>query len=215
MHTVGIILAGGASQRMRLPAGTGKAGVALAGRSLLEHVCRAVRPEVGRLVVVAAPDQPLPDVHGVDEIIRDSRPGAGPLAGVADGLRAAGTAADGVFVASCDVPLLAPAVVRLLLAAVGQPGVMWAVPMVGGHPQVLVSAMQTGLLAPIDAHLASGRRDPRGLLEHLQASGGLRLLTEQEVAEVDPALVSFTDADSPEDVARLEAILPRFPPSRA
>ncbi len=208
MHSLGIILAGGGSRRMQLPAGVGKAAVEVAGRPLLAHVCDAVRPAVDRLVVVAAPDQPLPTVAGIDAVIRDSRPGAGPLAGVADALRAAGPDDVAAFVASCDVPLLKTAVVRLLLACVAEPGVAWAVPWVADHPQVLVSALRGSLLPEIEAHLAAGRRDPRGLIDRLRSTASdpiarVRLVGAAELEAVDPDLESFADIDTPDDLARI------------
>lgn len=208
MSTLGIILAGGASRRMGLPAGEGKASVLLAGRSLLEHVVLAVRPAVDRLLVVAAPAQEIPRMDGIDDIVRDSRPGAGPLAAIADGLRAAGPGIDRAVVASCDVPMLVTDVVRLLLDRVAAPGVLWAVPWVADHPQVLVSALQTSLLSEIEAHLAEGRRDPRGLIDRLrpasdQEPGAVRHVMPDELRQADPELMSFTDIDTPDDLARV------------
>jgi molybdopterin-guanine dinucleotide biosynthesis protein A len=208
MHTLGIILAGGGSRRMSLPAGGGKAAVIVAGRPLLGHVCDAVRPAVDRLVVMAAPGQPLPDIAGIDAVIRDSRPGAGPLAGIADALRAAGPDVAKAFVASCDVPLLKTAVVHLLLARLDEPDVAWAVPWIADHPQVLVSAMRTTLLQDIEAFLASGRRDPRGIIDRLRpvqpdSTAHVRLVTAAEVEAVDPQFESFADVDTPDDLARI------------
>jgi len=212
MHTLGIILAGGGSRRMHLSAAGGKAAVIVAGRPLLGHVADALRPAVNRLVVVAAPDQPVPDVGGIDAIIRDSRPGAGPLAGIADALRAAGADVAKACVASCDVPLLKTAVVRLLLTLVDESGVAWAVPWVADHPQVLVSALRPALLPEIEAHLAVGRRDPRGIIDRLRLSTGdsdarVRLVASAELQAVDPHLESFADIDTPDDLARIEARL--------
>lgn len=208
MHTLGIILVGGRARRMELPAGGGKAVVDVAGRPLLGYVCDAVRPAVDRLVVVAAPDQPLPDVAGIDAIIHDSCPGSGPLAGIADALRTAGSGIGKAFVASCDVPLLKTAVVRLLLSRLDEPGVAWAVPYIAGYPQVLVSAMQSTLLPEIEATLSVGRHDPRGLIDRLQPTGSdaaspLRLIAAAELQAVDPHLDSFTDVDTPDDLARI------------
>ena len=206
MHTLGIILAGGGSRRMGLPTGGGKAAVTVAGRPLLRHVCDAVRPAVDRLVVVAAPGQPLPDNTGIDAVIRDSRPGAGPLAGIADALRAVGPDVAKAFVASCDVPLLKTAVVHLLLARLDEPGVAWAVPWIADHPQVLVSAMRATLLPDIEAFLATGRRDPRGIIDRLRpaqpdSTAPVRLVTAAEVEAVDSRLESFADIDTPDDLA--------------
>lgn len=212
MQTLGIILAGGASRRMGLAERGGKAAVVLAGRTLLAHVCAAVRPAVDRLVVVAAADQPVASLPEVDAVIRDSRPGDGPLAGMADALRTAGADLDRAFVASCDVPLLRASLVRRLLDEVDRPGVAWAVPFVDGHPQVLVSALRPILLDEIEAHLAAGRRDPRGLVDRLATrtednGTSVRLVPAADLRDADPGLVSFTDIDTPDDLARIAAQL--------
>ena len=214
MNTLGIIVAGGASRRMRLPEGASKAMVMLGGRPLVEHVCRAVRPEVGRLVVVAGLDQPVPPCPEIDAVIRDSQPHAGPLAGIADALRAAGPATDVAFVASCDVPLLRREVVRLVIGHVAREAAVWAVPIVDTHPQVLVSAMRLAILPEIEAWLARGRRDLRGLFTHVAHAGRVATITAPEINAVDPESVSFADAYTPEDLASLDAILPRLPTSR-
>lgn len=214
MDTLGIVLAGGASRRMELSPGHSKADLSLGGRTLLEHVCRAVRPEVDRLVVVAGQDQGVPSLPEIDAVIRDSQPAGGPLAGIADALREADAAMDRVFVTSCDVPLLMSPVVRFMLDRLSPPGVLWAVPMFDGHPQMLASAMRPGILPAIEAFLAAGRRDLRGLMETLMPSGTVALVSHADLEQVDPAGVSFADADTPEDLARLDAILPRLPPSR-
>lgn len=217
-HTAAIVLAGGAARRLGagLVAAEGKAGLRLAGRTFLEAVTTAVAPSVTRVIVVAAPGQPLPAVAVPLEIVRDSTPGAGPLAGIRDGLAhalAVGRPPRGVLVVSCDVPLLAPRLVRLLLDRLATSSALWVVPVVHGHPQVLVSALSPGLLGPIDRHLAAGRRDLRGLLADLRGAdpAGVVLLTEAEVAAADPDGLSFVDVDTP---AELEAVRRRrIPPS--
>lgn len=217
-HTAAIVLAGGAARRLGagLVAAEGKAGLRLAGRTFLEAVTTAVAPSVTRVIVVAAPGQPLPAVAVPLEIVRDSTPGAGPLAGIRDGLAhalAVGRPPRGVLVVSCDVPLLAPRLMRLLLDRLATSSALWVVPVVHGHPQVLVSALSPGLLGPIDRHLAAGRRDLRGLLADLRGGDpdGVVLLTEAEVAAADPDGLSFVDVDTP---AELEAVRRRrIPPS--
>jgi molybdopterin-guanine dinucleotide biosynthesis protein A len=214
MKCLGIILAGGTSTRMSLPPGHSKADLTLGGHSLLEHVCRAVRPEVDRLAVVVGPDQAMPRLPEIDSLVRDSRPGAGPLAGVADALRAAGSDIDRAFVTSCDVPLLSPAVVRLVLDRLAPSDALWAVPLIDTHLQVLASAMRPAILPAIETFLASGRRDLHGLAEELAGVGMLATISQSDVERVDPSCLSFADADTPEELATLEAILPRLPMSR-
>ena len=88
--TVGIVLAGGGSTRLAsvAPTGGGKALLTFQGKTFLEHVVGSVAAEADRTIVVAAAGQILPVLDGV-QIVRDSTPGAGPLAGIRDGLRAA------------------------------------------------------------------------------------------------------------------------------
>ena len=207
---VGIVLAGGRGRRLQgpeLPPG-GKAAVVLEGASFLERVVAAVAGEVDRVLVVAAPGQPLPALPTPVEIVRDTEPGAGPLAAMRDGLVAAGRGTPvprAAFVAACDVPLVRAAVVRLLLARHRATAAGWVVPEWHGHPQVLLSVVALDLLPAIEAHLAAGRRDPRGLLAALEAAAPERVVqvAEADLAAVDAAGDSARDIDTPDDLERL------------
>lgn len=212
----GIVLAGGRSSRLAdggiAPPG-GKAGLALGGRTLLERVVTAVAEVGARVVVVAAPGQPLPELPGGVTVVHDSRPGSGPLAAIADGLgflrRVGGI--ERVVVASCDVPLVRPALLARLLEHVGAAGdgPRWVVPEVDGHLQVLLSAMTPDLAGAIDAWIAAGRRDPRSLVERLRAtpSGAATILPGESLRDADPGLVSFRDLDTVEDLEKLRHFL--------
>jgi molybdenum cofactor guanylyltransferase len=215
---IGIVLAGGSSRRMQPPAGgppVRKELLAPEGTSLVARVVDAVAAEVDRVIVVAAPDLPMPEFPGQPLVVRDSLPGAGPLAGLADGLRAA--AALGrrepsllAVVVSCDVPLVRREVLRLLIDRARASGAAWTVPLVGGHRQVLVSVVQVGLLGRIESWLAAGRRDLRGLIDDMAASGtaAVVIVPEAEIAAVDLRLESFLDVDTPADFDRVCRQLP-------
>ena len=206
--TAAIVLAGGRSSRLAsagiVPPG-GKAGLVFGGTTLLERVCGRVAGAARRIVVVAAPGQIVPALPMAVEVVRDSAPGLGPLQGIADGLRALGGDAAAVLVVSCDVPLVRPEVLGLLatglMVRAGAP--LWVVPEVGGHLQVLVSAMRPEALAAIEAHLGAGRRDPRSLVESLVAAGRAIVLPEAAFVRVDPQLLSFRDLDTPRDLEDL------------
>ncbi|MEI6240855.1 MAG: molybdenum cofactor guanylyltransferase [Planctomycetia bacterium] len=219
---IGIVLAGGASRRMQPPdAGAGerravppvrKEWIEIGGRTLLARVVDAIAAATSRTIVVAAPGRPLPPLSRPVEVVYDSAPGAGPLAALLDGLRAIGhtPAEPFVFVSSCDVPLLDTAVVRLLLERAAATAADWIVPEIAGHPQVLTSVVRRTLIGPITAWLASGRRDPRGLLEALRGDAALRIGTVAagEIAAVDPRLDSFRDVDTPAACAEIIRQLP-------
>ena len=216
---IGIVLAGGRSRRLAgldLGAG-GKAAVVVGGESCLGRVCRAVATAVPRVVVVAAVGQPLPPLVGEVEIIRDTTPHAGPLAGIRDGLtHALGRVPppQWAFVASCDVPLLAPAMVQFLVETARSSAARIVVPLVGGHPQVLAAVFACDLAASI-ARLAAAGRGPRAVLEDLVAREpeAVRVVTTEELGAIDPDLDSFLDLDTPADLVRLESrgIPPSWP----
>lgn len=200
---VGIILAGGSGSRL---GGVEKAMLRFKGQTYLARAIAAVATSVGEIVVVAAAGQAIdPGAFSTSiplRVVRDTTAGAGPLAALADGLRAA--TLDGAaiaVIASCDVPRLSSDVVRLLVGSLANAGedCDWAVPEVGGHPQVLLSAIRTTALAAIESHLASGRRDVRGMLSKLRT----RLIDEGQLRRVDPALASFHDIDTAEDLHTL------------
>jgi len=213
---VGIVLAGGGSTRLGSVAeatGGGKALLTFDGRTLLEHVVAAVAVEVDRTIVVAAAGQMLPAIDGV-RVVHDLTPGAGPLAGIRDGLRAAlamdhATASPPyrAVVASCDVPLVRREVVRLLIDVAMESHALWTVPIVHGHRQVLVSVMRVELLPRIDAWLAIGRRDLRGLFAEIAREDprSIREVPEAACKVVDPTLESFVDIDTPADLERLQS----------
>lgn len=203
---IAIVPAGGRSRRLGSLVGPGgKAAVEVGGQSLLARVCRTLGPEVGRVIVVAAQGQPLPQLPERVEVIRDSEPFAGPVAAIHDGLeRAGGTARLALLVAG-DLPGIAPAVLRLLVAAAREPGIRWAVPLVAGHPQVLLSAISTDLRPAFAAARAAGEASLRGVLAALARAEpvAVRSITEAELVAVDPSLASFADVDTPEDLGRL------------
>jgi len=200
---VGIILAGGSGSRLGR---VEKAMLRFEGQTYLARAIAAVSPSVGGIVVVVAAGQTIePGAFSTSipiRVVRDTTAGAGPLAALADGLREA-TLHDAAIavIASCDVPRLSSDVVRLLVESLGNAGEAcdWAVPEVGGHPQVLLSAIRTTALAAIESHLASGRRDVRGMLSKLRT----RLIDEEQLRRVDPTLASFHDIDTAEDLHSL------------
>ena len=208
VDAVAIVPAGGAARRLGPRGVAGKAALVVGGLTFLDRVCATLAAEVARVIVVAAPDTALPPIGTPVEVIRDSRPGAGPLAAVRDGLvhaRAADPPPRLAMLCSCDVPLLVPDVVRLLLDRAGGPGVRWALPTVGGHPQPLVSAIAVDALAEIDASLAGGGGSLRDLADVVARHDhdAVCRVGEDELRAVDPALDSFRDVDTAEDLADL------------
>lgn len=214
MREAAVIVAGGRGRRLGAPV-NGKAAVSFPGGSLLGRVCAAVSQEVASIVVVAAADQqvpPLPIHSSVTiDVIRDSRPGAGPLSAIADGLRHLQQTADPparCVLTPCDVPLLKPAIVRRLLDAC-EGEVEWVVPTIAGHRQVVLSAIAMSSLPVIEQLLQAGQRDLQGLVGQLACCE----MDATALRSVDPALVSFQDIDTPADLVTIQSMEAETPPS--
>jgi molybdopterin-guanine dinucleotide biosynthesis protein A len=194
----GIILAGGRSERF----GADKASAAFRGRPLLQVACDALGAVCSSLVVVAAPGQSLPalSISRPLDVVPDGVPFAGPLNGLAAGLRA--TTAELALVAAVDLPLVRPALLEFLLSL--SPGHDAVVPHVGGRLQPLLAVYRTlPALRATERALAGGRRAVIDLFELLPP----RVVTEAELASADPMLVSFRNANTPAELAALERLL--------
>lgn len=208
MHrdAVAIVPAGGAARRLGPLGGAGKAALVAGGRTFLDRVCTTLAGEVERVIVVAPPACALPPVAVRVEVVADTLPGAGPLAAIRDGLRhalACGPRPRVAVLCSCDTPLVAAGVVRLLVDRAAGPGVRWALPTVAGHPQPLVSVLAVDTLPVIEALLGRGVGSLRGLAAALEATGpdAVRVVPAADLVAVDPELDSFRDVDTPADLA--------------
>jgi molybdenum cofactor guanylyltransferase len=187
-----IILAGGDSQRM----GSDKANLLLGEQTLLQRVIAKMRQIFPHVIVSVRQLRPEIDLLQVcDEPSNKGSPEAGgPLAGLSASL--AHVTAPWSFVVACDMPFVVPAVVELLGKYRGE--YQAVVPVVQGHPQTLAAFYASSCLGTIRAHLAAGGRNSlRAVLEQLQ----VRYVDETELLKADPALRSFFDLDTPQDVA--------------
>src|SRR5579862_2191897 len=109
----GIVLCGGKSSRMGRP----KAWLPFGSEFMLQRVVRILSEVVSPIVVVAAQGQDVPQLPAGVEIARDKHEGLGPLAGLAAGLKTLGERVGAAYCSSCDVPLLEPAFVARIIAA--------------------------------------------------------------------------------------------------
>lgn len=110
----GIVLAGGTGTRLD---GVDKAGIEIAGHTLLEHVLDALT-EVTEVVVVG---EDVPTTRPVT-FLREDPPRSGPAAGLLAGLRGFPRAPRYVAVLAVDMPLVTTATVRRLMLSAERDG---------------------------------------------------------------------------------------------
>lgn len=214
---VAIVPAGGEARRLGTLGRRGKATLTVGGRTFLDRVCGVLAAEVARVIVVAPAGRVLPEVAVPVEIVADSAPRAGPLAAVRDGLVHAAAAEPPPRLAvlcGCDTPLVVPAVVRLLLSRASAGGARWVLPVVGGHPQPLLSVIAVDLAPVVEATLARGGASLRELVAAVEATAprAVLRLDPAELRAADPDLASFFDVDTPEDLVAVARRAAEPPP---
>src|SRR6185436_20164707 len=131
MNAGGIVLCGGRSTRM----GSSKALLPFGSETMLQRVVRLLGTVVSPLVVVAAPEQSLPELPASVTVTRDEQEGRGPLEGLRAGLKALPADVGIAYVTSCDVPLLVPGFVHRMLDLLGDDEI--AVVEIDGFPHPL------------------------------------------------------------------------------
>lgn len=185
----GIVLCGGRSTRM----GKSKAHLMFGNETLLQRIVRILKQVVEPVVVVAAPAQHLPQLPADVEVVRDQEEGLGPLSGLLGGLKALVGKADAAFVSSCDVPFLQPAYIRRVLADLAYASVV--IPEVEGRLHPLAAAYGIECLSAAQQLLRERRLRPVFLCDLMPT----RRLNAQQIAEVDPQLLSLRNVNTPDE----------------
>jgi molybdenum cofactor guanylyltransferase len=200
---LGAVLAGGRGSRL----GGEKAGVELAGRPLISYPLAAIAATGLEAVICTKPGEPLPPSRGSfrtylvrkeprdqPRVVEEPAEPRHPLCGIVAALRLGRP----VVAVACDLPFVAPALIKLLAEAPER----LVVPTLAGHPQPLLARYEPSLLPQLEAALE--REEP--LTRTVEALGP-RLLAEDELARFgDPRRLLFNVNDR-EDLRRAEALL--------
>lgn len=193
-----VVLSGGLSTRM----GEDKAFARLRGRTLIEHVFDAVRGAADEVVVSVGKGRGtqygmlLP--HG-SRIVEDRVSGIGPLEGLSRAFEL--VTGEYVLVSPCDTPFLRTDLCRYIAAiAVGSEG---AVPIVKGLTEPLHGVYERrAALRTFESVLSEGGRKMNDACSRLD----FRRVEEDALRAMDPELLSFWNLNTPEDLARAEAV---------
>lgn len=163
----GLILAGGRSSRM----GRDKAGLVLPdGRTLLQRQAEVLRA-AGAEMLFASVRPGTVGLPGEVSAVFDSVSDAGPLAGVAAGLRAA--PAGRVIVLAVDMPEIEAEHLRTLVELSTATG--GVVPTLNGQIEPLVAVYPSSLVASAEAAVAGARRAVQAWVRDEVEQGHLRL----------------------------------------
>lgn len=200
-HTLGVLLAGGRSQRM---GGRDKGLVQLAGRPLLAHATERLRPQVPALILNANGDPARFgefDLTVVPDVIAGF---LGPLAGILTGMRWARRHVPDVryvATAATDTPFFPRDFVRRLSDALSQ-GNEVAIASSGGRDHPVFGLFRVDLADDLSSFL--DRSEDRAVRSWLDRHTVVRVdFTSPESGATDP----FFNINTPADLAAAEVLL--------
>ena len=185
------MLAGGKSTRM----GTSKALLPFGPETMLQRVVRILAGVVSPVVVVAAPNQELPDLPHDVIVTRDEREGRGPLEGLRAGLKALPPDVERAYVTSCDVPLLETGFVRQMIDLASDYDI--AVMEIDGFTHPLSAVYRRATLPSVEDLLANNRLRPVFLFDAAKT----RRVKPEEMTS-DPDLRTLRNLNTREDYER-------------
>ncbi|HXU06337.1 MAG TPA: molybdenum cofactor guanylyltransferase [Polyangia bacterium] len=195
MKVAGAIIAGGPAKRL---GGVAKPFLEVGGRTIAERQLALLRGAALVRVFVVANDPAPWAALGVD-VVPDLVGGAGPLGGIQAALNAA-DGCDAVICLAGDLPFVGVEVVETL-----RDRAPWAdavAPRTARGIEPLCARYARALLPAVDACVRDGALAVHEMLERRAVDW----ITEAELAALDPEGRSFINVNTPEDLARADAL---------
>jgi molybdopterin-guanine dinucleotide biosynthesis protein A len=178
--------------------GQPKAWLPFGPERMLQRVVRLVGTVAHPIVLVAAPDQDLPELPIEVAIVRDAIAGRGPLQGLAAGLGAIPDSVELVYATATDVPFLEPCWITRLVELIGNNEL--AIPFIGGYYHPLAALYRrTAVLPVIEGLLREDRLRPVFVVEAVKT----RVVHDLEMRSVDPELGTLRNLNYPDDYERV------------
>lgn len=191
----GLVLAGGASERM----GQDKAFLELGGRPLIQIVVERVAQVCSEVLIVAG-DATFYTSFGVP-VVADRFQDVGVLGGLHAGLSAATHSL--TLAVGCDMPFIKPPVLRAFARWAERHDVVLL--RHNGHVEPLHGAYRRTCLPAIEAAIRAGERRIISFFPEVR----VRTVSPEEVLAIDPRLESFRNVNTPDDWAAVKTNWPQ------
>lgn len=176
-----IILAGGKSSRF----GRNKAFIEFKGVPIIERILLALGPLFSERIIVS--NQPTKYARFNCKLVFDQHKNIGPLGGLHAGLSASDVGRN--FVVACDMPLIAPNLVKYLIGITGYDAV---VPVINGFPEPLLALYSKVCFTAIEEII----KEKIYKISRLYNRINTRFIPESELKKYDYDLLSFSNINT-------------------
>lgn len=189
----GIILAGGKSKRL----GVNKAFIELGSKKLIERIYLKLEKIFNEIIIVTNSLNNFRNFQA--KIVRDKVPGIGPLGAILWGLEASTSKYN--FITGCDSPFIKNEIIQLLMKKINQADV--TIPYLKKGYEPLLAIYSKNCLEAIKKSINS--RDLRIISFFSEVK--VKIISENEIREYDPDLISFFNINSKTDLKRAQELI--------
>ena len=181
----GIVLSGGESRRM----GLDKAFLKVDGMPMIEHVLRALRSVVSRIIIVTN----SPDAYASYEVevVIDACDKRGSLVGIYSGLLRSNDEYN--VIVACDMPFLNPRLLSYMTGLADKYDII--LPKVGDFVEPLHAVYHKRLIPIMEDHINRDQLQIRSIF----AGRRIRYVTEEEIDRFDSERRSFVNLNTPKE----------------
>ena len=188
----GVILAGGRNSRF---SGNNKALIPVAGKRILDRIYEVFTNLFDNILLVT--NDPLQYMPWDFDIVTDIYPFRSALTGLHAGLFYITTPY--AFFAACDIPFLKKEVVEILFDGL-EPGIDIVIPETSKGVEPLCAIYSKRCFKPIEENLLIKSYK----IQHIFQKVRVKKIFENILRTVDPDLTSFSNINTPEDLAKAE-----------
>jgi molybdopterin-guanine dinucleotide biosynthesis protein A len=184
---IAAILAGGKSRRM----GQDKTFLEFNGVPMIHRVINAIKPYIDDMVIIANdPEERLLDI-GIP-VHEDKIRGMGPLSGLYTAFEVTG--ATQLLLAACDMPMIKPEIIELLISYPDWRGDA-LIPVADGREQGLLAIYRRGAIEKVREKIESQSIQ----FDEFRIGLEKTLIDEEKIKLLNPDFQSFMNMNRPED----------------
>jgi len=185
----GVILAGGKNSRF---SGKNKALVSIGGKRILDRIYEVFTVLFDKIILVT--NDPLQYMEWDFDIVTDIFPIRSSLTGLHTGLFYITTPY--AFFVACDIPFIKKELIEILLEHV-EPGIDIVIPETSKGVEPLCSVYSKRCFKPIEEQLEKKSLKIQRVFQKVR----VKKISEDILRTIDPDLVSFSNINTPDDLA--------------